>query len=164
MDGLGTLLDSDPQRGREIGVLLKPAVRSLAKQHGEQLQGAEGYNHDVTAKYDMPSEDRTLRCNANMNLNPSFLLFLEIPKSKGKINVLAANYVDEINCHALMELKTSFQKNNPYSDIKYTFLPILIKSLSMVLNKYLFINSCFKEDTMEVLLKGLFLRLNLMND
>jgi len=73
------------------------------------------------------------------------------------------HYVDEINCDALVELKTSFQKNNPYPDIKYTFLPILIKSLSMALSKYPFMNSCFKEDALEVVLKGLFRRHNLMN-
>ena len=66
------------------------------------------------------------------------------------------HYVDEINCDALVELKTSFQKNNPYPDVKYTFLPILIKSLSMALSKYPFMNSCFKEDALEVVLKGLF--------
>jgi len=73
------------------------------------------------------------------------------------------HYVDEINCDALVELKTSFQKNNPYTDVKYTFLPILIKSLSMALIKYPSVNSCFKEDAFEVILKGLVLLHNWMN-
>lgn len=74
------------------------------------------------------------------------------------------HYVDEINCNALVGLKSSFQKNNPYPDVKHTFLPILIKSLSMALLKYPFVNSCFKEDAMEVVLKGLFLIHNLIYD
>ncbi|KAL1361963.1 lipoamide acyltransferase component of branched-chain alpha-keto acid dehydrogenase complex, mitochondrial [Arachis hypogaea] len=64
------------------------------------------------------------------------------------------HYVDEINCNALVELKTAFQKNNPYSDVKHTFLPILVKSLSMALTKYPSLNSCFREDSMEVIFKG----------
>lgn len=73
------------------------------------------------------------------------------------------HYVEEINCDSLVELKTSFQNNNPYPDVKHTFLPILIKSLSMALIKYPFMNSCFREDSLEVTLKGLFLRHNWMN-
>lgn len=74
------------------------------------------------------------------------------------------HYVDEINCNALVELKTAFQKNNPYPDVKHTFLPILIKSLSMALIKYPSVNSCFKEDALELILKGLVLIQNWMND
>ncbi|XP_025642288.1 lipoamide acyltransferase component of branched-chain alpha-keto acid dehydrogenase complex, mitochondrial isoform X1 [Arachis hypogaea] len=68
------------------------------------------------------------------------------------------HYVDEIKCNALVELKTAFQKNNPYPDVKHTFLPILVKSLSMALTKYPSLNSCFKEDLMEVIFKGLSLK------
>lgn len=64
------------------------------------------------------------------------------------------HYVDEINCNALIELKASFQKENSEPDIKYTFLPVLIKSLSMALSKYPFLNSCFNEELQEVILKG----------
>ncbi|KAL1372482.1 hypothetical protein AAHE18_01G207200 [Arachis hypogaea] len=64
------------------------------------------------------------------------------------------HYVDEINCNALVELKTAFQRINPYPDVKHTFLPILVKSLSMALTKYPSLNSCFKEDSMEVIFKG----------
>ncbi|RYR76401.1 hypothetical protein Ahy_A01g000985 isoform C [Arachis hypogaea] len=82
-----------------------------------------------------------------------------IPKSNVKSMSLAAkvphfHYVDEINCNALVELKTAFQRINPYPDVKHTFLPILVKSLSMALTKYPSLNSCFKEDSMEVIFKG----------
>lgn len=73
------------------------------------------------------------------------------------------HYVDEITCNALVELKTSFQKNYPYPDVKHTFLPLLIKSLSMALIKYPLMNSCFNEESLEVILKGLYLRHNSIN-
>lgn len=74
------------------------------------------------------------------------------------------HYVEEINCDALEDLKTSFQKNNPYPDVKHTFLPILIKSLSMALIKHPSMNSCFREDALEVILKGLVLKHNSINN
>lgn len=64
------------------------------------------------------------------------------------------HYVDEINCDALIELKASFQKENSDPGVKYTFLPVLIKSLSMALSKYPLLNSCFNEELQEVTLKG----------
>lgn len=65
------------------------------------------------------------------------------------------HYVEEINCNALVELKESFQNNNSDPNVKYTFLPLLIKSLSMALTKYPSMNSCFIEESLEVILKGL---------
>lgn len=64
-------------------------------------------------------------------------------------------YLEEINCDALVELKTSFQENNTDPSIKHTFLPLLIKSLSMSLSKYPLMNSCFTEESLEVTLKGM---------
>lgn len=64
------------------------------------------------------------------------------------------HYVEEINCDALVELKASFQNNHSESDVKFTFLPLLIKSLSMALSKFPFMNSCFNEESLEVVLKG----------
>ncbi|CAK7333320.1 unnamed protein product [Dovyalis caffra] len=64
------------------------------------------------------------------------------------------HYVEEINCDALVELKESFQNDNTEPGVKHTFLPSLIKSLSVAMSKYPWINSCFNEDSMEVILKG----------
>lgn len=64
------------------------------------------------------------------------------------------HYVEEINCNALVELKASFQKENSDPGVKYTFLPVLIKALSMALSKYPLLNSCFIEESQEVILKG----------
>ncbi|KAK8709835.1 hypothetical protein V6N13_060837 [Hibiscus sabdariffa] len=64
------------------------------------------------------------------------------------------HYVEEIDCDALAELKGSFQTNNAEPGIKFTFLPILIKSLSMALSKYPMVNSCFNEESVEVILRG----------
>ncbi|GLT32518.1 hypothetical protein SLA2020_071810 [Shorea laevis] len=64
------------------------------------------------------------------------------------------HYVEEINCDSLVGLKTSFETNNTEPGVKYTFLPLLIKALSMALSKYPMINSCFNEESLEVVLKG----------
>ncbi|KAL5065454.1 hypothetical protein RYX36_027191 [Vicia faba] len=112
----------------------------------EQLHGAEEHGCDVKSKYDKPSEDTILPLRGFQRaMIKSMSLAAKVPHF---------HYVDEINCDALVELKTSFQKNNPYPDVKHTFLPILIKSLSMALIKYPSVNSCFKEDAFEVILKG----------
>ena len=66
------------------------------------------------------------------------------------------HYVEEINCDALVELKASFQNENSDPNVKHTFLPVLIKSLSMALSKYPFLNSCFNEELQTVTLKGLY--------
>ncbi|XP_031396256.1 lipoamide acyltransferase component of branched-chain alpha-keto acid dehydrogenase complex, mitochondrial [Punica granatum] len=63
-------------------------------------------------------------------------------------------YVDEINCDALVELKKSFQESNSDPNVKHTFLPLLIKSLSMALSKCPLMNSCFIEESLEVILRG----------
>ena len=73
------------------------------------------------------------------------------------------HYVDEINCNALVELKTSFQNNSPNPNVKHSFLPLLIKSLSMALIKYPLMNSCFSEESLEVILKGSKFRHNYIN-
>lgn len=65
------------------------------------------------------------------------------------------HYLEEINCDALVKLKAAFQKVNTDQDVKHTFLPFLVKSLSMALNKYPLLNSSFNEETTEVILKGI---------
>lgn len=64
------------------------------------------------------------------------------------------HYVEDINCDALVELKTSFQNENSDPEVKHTFLPVLIKSLSMALSKYPLLNSSINEELNEVTLKG----------
>ncbi|KAG0497461.1 hypothetical protein HPP92_002152 [Vanilla planifolia] len=63
-------------------------------------------------------------------------------------------YIEEINCSALMEIKSTFQKENTDQDVKHTFLPFLVKSLSIVLNKHPLMNSSFSEDSHAITLKG----------
>lgn len=65
------------------------------------------------------------------------------------------HYVDEMNCDALIELKSSFQNENSDPTIRHTFLPMLIKSLSVALSKYPLLNSCFNEELLQVTLKGM---------
>jgi len=65
------------------------------------------------------------------------------------------HYLEEINCDSLVQLKTRFQNENKDNTIKHTFLPFLIKSLSMALSKYPMLNSSFIEESNEVVLKGM---------
>lgn len=65
------------------------------------------------------------------------------------------HYLEEINCDALVELKAAFQNENTDQAVKHTYLPFLIKSLSMALCKYPLLNSSFIEESNEVILKGM---------
>lgn len=64
------------------------------------------------------------------------------------------HYVEEINCNALVNLKTFFQEENRDPEVKHTFLPFMIKTLSMALSKYPLLNSCFNEELQEITIKG----------
>ncbi|KAF5753612.1 putative dihydrolipoyllysine-residue (2-methylpropanoyl)transferase [Helianthus annuus] len=64
------------------------------------------------------------------------------------------HYVEEINCDSLIELKSAFQKENTDPEVKFTFLPVLIKALSMALTTHPLVNSTFNLETYEVTLKG----------
>lgn len=63
-------------------------------------------------------------------------------------------YLEELNCNALVELKAAFQNDNSDPSVKHSFLPFLIKSLSMALSKYPILNGSFLEESYEVILKG----------
>lgn len=64
------------------------------------------------------------------------------------------HFIEEINCDSLIELKSAFQKENSDPEIKFTFLPVLIKSLSLALTTHPLVNSTFNLETYEVTLKG----------
>jgi len=64
------------------------------------------------------------------------------------------HYFEEVNCNALVELKAALQKENKDQSVKLTFLPFLIKSLSMTLSKYPLLNSSFHEESNEIIMKG----------
>ncbi|KAL4202831.1 hypothetical protein AMTRI_Chr02g265540 [Amborella trichopoda] len=64
------------------------------------------------------------------------------------------HYMEEINCDALIELKVAFQNASSDNNVKHTYLPFLVKSLSMALEKYPILNSMFDEVSNEVTYKG----------
>lgn len=70
------------------------------------------------------------------------------------VSVPHFHFVDEINCDGIVELKSAFQKENTDPDVKFTFLPMLIKSLSMALTTHPLVNSTFNLENYEVTLKG----------
>lgn len=103
--------------------------------------------------------DKEVELKCCVPVTSKFCSFRGFQRAMVKSMVMAArvphfHYVEEINCNSLVELKSCFQKENTDPDVKYTFLPLLIKSLSMALTKHPLVNSCFNEDSHEVILKG----------
>lgn len=159
------------------GALSTPAVRNLAKQHGIDIDdvkgtgkegrvlredvlkyaaskdaslnamlGEEEKHHGVSAAYGLDDLDKTFSLRGfRRAMVKSMNLASKIPHF---------HFVEEINCDALVRLKAAFQNENSDPDVKHTFLPILIKSLSMALIKHPMLNSCFNEEMHEVTLKG----------
>lgn len=64
------------------------------------------------------------------------------------------HYVEDMKCNAILKLKGAFQNANSDPNVKFTCLPVFIKSLSMALRTYPMLNSCFHEDLYEVTIKG----------
>ncbi|XP_044479979.1 lipoamide acyltransferase component of branched-chain alpha-keto acid dehydrogenase complex, mitochondrial-like isoform X1 [Mangifera indica] len=162
------------------GILCTPAVRHLAKQYGVNLNDVRGSGKDrrilkedvvkYSAQKGIVEASSASDSSDSEEGNESFA-FAEVilddktvplrgyQRTMVKTMSMAAkvphfHYVEEINCDALVDLKTSFQNNNSDPNVKYTFLPLLLKSLSMALSKYPFMNSCFNEESLEVILRG----------
>uniref|UniRef100_A0A0D9V079 Dihydrolipoamide acetyltransferase component of pyruvate dehydrogenase complex n=1 Tax=Leersia perrieri TaxID=77586 RepID=A0A0D9V079_9ORYZ len=166
------------------GTLSTPAVRHLAKQYGLNISDIQGtgkggrvLKEDVLSyatskglcKASTPGLEENIdqvkllegrRSLSDTNSYEDKRISLRgYQRAMVKSMSLAAkvphfHYLEEINCDALVELKASFQNANKDHNIKHTFLPFLIKSLSMALSKYPLLNSCFVDETNEVVFKG----------
>ncbi|XP_006645814.2 lipoamide acyltransferase component of branched-chain alpha-keto acid dehydrogenase complex, mitochondrial [Oryza brachyantha] len=166
------------------GTLSTPAVRHLAKQYGLKINDIQGTGKDGRVlKEDVlsyaASKGLCKEPASALEVNIDQVELLEgrgsLPgahcsedkrislrgyqRAMVKTMSLAAkvphfHYLEEINCDALVELKASFQNANKDQNIKHTFLPFLIKSLSMAISKYPLLNSCFVEEANEVIFKG----------
>ncbi|PSR92571.1 Lipoamide acyltransferase component of branched-chain alpha-keto acid dehydrogenase [Actinidia chinensis var. chinensis] len=164
------------------GVLSTPAVRNLAKQYGVDISDVNGSGKDgrviredvlkyasnkgiaqeaLTSSSDSSEEKECPHVSAEhgWDCEDKTVVLRGFQRVMVKSMTLAAkiphfHYVEEINCDALVELKASFQNENSDPNVKHTFLPVLIKSLSMALSKYPFLNSCFNEELQTVTLKG----------
>ncbi|KAK3417974.1 hypothetical protein EUGRSUZ_H03953 [Eucalyptus grandis] len=118
----------------------------LGTDHEDQFLGGAQTHQNVSAKSGWHYNDETIPLRGFQRaMVKSMSMAAKVPHF---------HYVEEINCDALVELKASFQDNNTDPDVKHTFLPLLIKSLSMALSKYPIMNSCFNEESVEVILKG----------
>ncbi|KAH0728172.1 lipoamide acyltransferase component of branched-chain alpha-keto acid dehydrogenase complex, mitochondrial [Solanum tuberosum] len=170
-------ISSVPEETKMGGVLSTPAVRNLVKQYGLDIndvpatgKGGRILKEDVI-NYAMQKglingapacaqqklsevspligggyEDKTLQLRGYQRaMVKSMTLAARIPHF---------HYVEEINCDALVDLKTSFKNETSDPEIKHTFLPVLIKSLSMALTTHPMLNSRFSEESYEVILKG----------
>ncbi|CAN4106253.1 unnamed protein product [Withania somnifera] len=170
-------INSVPEKNNNGGVSSTPAVRSLAKQYGLDINdvpatGKDGriLKEDVI-NYAMQKGliNEAPACAQQKHLEVSPLIgggnedktlqLRTYQRAMVKSMTLAAKiphfyYVEEMNCDALVELKTSFQNENSDPEIKHTFLPVLIKSLSVALTRHPMLNSRFNEESYEVILKG----------
>ncbi|ONM31761.1 Lipoamide acyltransferase component of branched-chain alpha-keto acid dehydrogenase complex mitochondrial [Zea mays] len=145
------------------GNLSTPAVRHLAKQYGISINEIVGTGKDGRVlKEDVLNYAVSKGVCKQQSLCDFKLIFpfcRGYQRSMVKSMSLAAkvphfHYLEEINCDSLVQLKTTFQNENKDQTIKHTFLPFLIKSLSMALSKYPMLNSSFIEETNEVVFKG----------
>ncbi|KAI8003568.1 hypothetical protein LOK49_LG08G03246 [Camellia lanceoleosa] len=142
----GRVLREDVIKYAANKAIVKEALASSIATPGEQLLGGDEEYPHVSAAYGWDYEDKTILLRGFQRaMAKSMTLAAKIPHF---------HYVEEINCDALVELKASFQNENSDPGVKHTFLPVLIKSLSMALNKYPFLNSCFNEELQTVTLKG----------
>ncbi|KAM7255571.1 hypothetical protein ACFE04_008469 [Oxalis oulophora] len=142
----GRVLKEDVlQYAAHKGIIKNPSV-SASIEKMEQLSGREDYSAKLSAEAVNRFEDTTIPLRGfKRAMVKTMTMAAKVPHF---------HYVEEINCDALIELKSSFQSNNPDPTIKYTFLPIMVKSLSLAMSKYPEMNSCFDEESFELILKG----------
>ncbi|KAL5983706.1 Bce2p [Asimina triloba] len=166
----------------QAGVLSTPAVRHIAKQYGIDINdicgtgkdgrilkedvlkysASKGLCKDSFATSDSGFESASLLKKAKIDeqhYEDMTVVLRGFQRTMVKTMTMAAkvphfHYVEEINCDALAELKASFQNENTDLNVKHTFLPFLLKSLSAALCKYPVLNSSFNEERNELIMKG----------
>ncbi|CAN6926711.1 unnamed protein product [Brassica oleracea var. botrytis] len=161
-----------------IGALSTPSVRSLAKDLGidinvvtgsgkdgrvlkEDILSFGGHRGNITdsASSETPVTGRDSVSTKASSFEDQIVPLRGFNRAMVKTMTMATkvphfHFVEEINCDALVKLKHFFKENNIDSTVKHTFLPTLIKSLSMALTKYPSVNSCFNEESLEIILKA----------
>ncbi|CAN6468191.1 unnamed protein product [Victoria cruziana] len=175
--------DSQLKKGQVDAVLSTPAVRYLANQYGLNINEicgtgkdgrvmkedvmkfaaskgiidesvgsrvSSGWNHEIieadTGTRDSSYEDKTIPLRGfSRAMVKTMSMAAKVPHFY---------YLEEVFCNAMVELKASFQKENTDAGIKHTYLPFLIKSLSLALSKHPILNSTFNEEMNELVYKG----------
>ncbi|XP_076905097.1 lipoamide acyltransferase component of branched-chain alpha-keto acid dehydrogenase complex, mitochondrial-like [Bidens hawaiensis] len=171
---------SEPKTTQESETLslTTPAVRNLAKQHDIDVNDVPGTGkHGRIQKEDVLNYVSSLKNKPSVvepTLKPEQIIQPMVNESlyqdktlpirgyqRAMVKSMTAaasiphfHFIEEIKCDELCKLKDVFQKQNSDPSVKFTFLPILIKSLSMALAKYPLLNSTFNLEKYEVNLKG----------
>ncbi|KAF5737007.1 lipoamide acyltransferase [Tripterygium wilfordii] len=142
----GRVLKEDVQKYAIQKGLIKDPSATVFMESEKQFLGGENEDPYVSAEVKRHYDDKFIPLRGfHRAMVKSMSMAAKVPHF---------HYVEEIICDALVELKVSFQNNHSEADVKFTFLPLLIKSLSMALSKFPFMNSCFNEELLEVILKG----------
>ncbi|XP_076881538.1 lipoamide acyltransferase component of branched-chain alpha-keto acid dehydrogenase complex, mitochondrial-like [Bidens hawaiensis] len=148
--------------------LSTPAVRNLAKQHGIDVNDVPGtgklgrvQKEDILnyVKQTLEAEQIVLKMTDESLYQDKTVPIRGYQRAMVKSMTAAAtiphfHYIEEINCDELGKLKVAFQTQNSNPDIKFTFLPMLIKSLSMAMTTHPLLNSTLNLEKYEVNLKG----------
>ncbi|EPS62094.1 hypothetical protein M569_12699, partial [Genlisea aurea] len=155
---LGVNVEDVPGTGKD-GRVLKEDVLNYAAPHENFskesssassaetfISGDSSSFHEVPRVDEFEFEDKTVTLRGfHRAMAKSMTLAARIPHF---------HFVDEIDCDSLIELKQSFRNENSDPGVKHSFLPLLIKSLSLALTKHPLLNSSFNEELQELTLKG----------
>ncbi|CAA7406066.1 unnamed protein product [Spirodela intermedia] len=143
------------------GRVLKEDVISYAVSRGIVVESSSSL-HGVAEEESLFQEEKTTQGSSTTD-GPTYedktMHLTGFQRAMVKSMSMAANiphfhYIEEINFDALVKLKEAFKEENTDPDIKHTYLPFLIKSLSVALERHPLLNSSFIEETNELILKG----------
>ncbi|CAA6669117.1 unnamed protein product [Spirodela intermedia] len=142
------------------GRVLKEDVISYAVSRGIVVESSSSL-HGVAEEESLFQEEKTTQGSSTTD-GPTYedktMHLTGFQRAMVKSMSMAANiphfhYIEEINFDALVKLKEAFKEENTDPDIKHTYLPFLIKSLSVALERHPLLNSSFIEETNELILK-----------
>ncbi|XP_078435800.1 2-oxoacid dehydrogenases acyltransferase family protein [Wolffia australiana] len=166
-----SLLNKESYRG----VNSTPAVRHLAKHYGLDINDIKGtgkngriLKEDVInfaiGRGALPESSKEEIINRGKNddrmdfgdkvVHLTGFQRAMVKSMTNAVKIPHFHYLEEINFDALVKLKETFRDENNDPEIKHTYLPFLIKSLSLALGKHPLLNSSFLEESNEIILKG----------
>eukprot|EP00252_Welwitschia_mirabilis_P020818 TRINITY_DN5185_c0_g1_i6.p1 TRINITY_DN5185_c0_g1~~TRINITY_DN5185_c0_g1_i6.p1 ORF type:complete len:450 (-),score=94.15 TRINITY_DN5185_c0_g1_i6:188-1537(-) len=156
--------------------LATPAVRQMAKEYGLSVDDIAGSGKDGRVskedvlKYAQGRDSRVAstvteqtcddhKPRESLVHHDKVISLRGFQRAMVKTMSMAAkvphfHYLEEVNVDSLIKLKSSFQVATDGEDLKHSYLPFLIKSLSFTLMEHESMNSVFNEEAYELICKG----------